>query len=246
MNKIYQYIIAEIIHIVDLINKRKVINFFKSKFKNNKIKVIDIGAHKGETLEIFYKNFNLEKIFCFEPNQELFEILKKKKKKYLEDVIEIFNYGVGQKNETKELNIFQDSSSSSFNNLNEDTDYYKRKKKILSFFSKKDSFLKKRQSIKIINLSNFICENKINNIDVLKIDTEGYEFNILKGLEEKDLNNIKYIFFEHHYDLMLNKGYSFSDIDKLLKTNQFIKVKKFRMKFRKSFEYIYHNKNFRL
>lgn len=80
MNKIYQYIIAEIIHIVDLINKRKVINFFKSKFKNNKIKVIDIGAHKGETLEIFYKNFNLEKIFCFEPNQELFEILKKKKK----------------------------------------------------------------------------------------------------------------------------------------------------------------------
>lgn len=106
--------------------------------------------------------------------------------------------------------------------------------------------MKKRQSIKIINLSNFICENKINNIDVLKIDTEGYEFNILKGLEEKDLNNIKYIFFEHHYDLMLNKGYSFSDIDKLLKTNQFIKVKKFRMKFRKSFEYIYHNKNFRL
>ena len=246
INKIYQYIITEIIHIVDLINKRKVINFFKSKFKNNKIKVIDIGAHKGETLEIFYKNFNLEKIFCFEPNQELFEILKKKKKKYLEDVIEIFNYGVGQKNETKELNIFQDSSSSSFNNLNEDTDYFKRKKKILSFFSKKDSFLKKKQSIKIINLSDFIRENKIDTIDILKIDTEGYELNILKGLEEKDLRNIKFIFFEHHYDLMLNKGYSFRDINTHLKTNQFTKVKKFRMKFRKSFEYIYHNENIEL
>ena len=46
MNKIYQYIIAEIIYIVDLINKRKVVNFFKSKFKNNKIKAIDIALIK--------------------------------------------------------------------------------------------------------------------------------------------------------------------------------------------------------
>ena len=67
--------------------------------------------------------------------------------------------------------------------------------------------MKKRQLIKIINLSNFFCENKINTIDVLKIDAEGYEFDILKGLEEKDLKNIKYIFFEHHHDPMLNKGY---------------------------------------
>lgn len=245
MSKIYKFIITEIINVIDLINKRKVINFFKSKFKNDKINVIDIGAHKGETLEIFNKNFNLGKIFCFEPNKELFQILKKKKKN-LEEVIEIFNCGVGQKNETKELNIFQDSSSSSFNNLNEDTDYFKRKKKILSFFSKNDSFLKKKQSIKIINLSDFIRKKKINTIDILKIDTEGYELNILKGLEQKNLRNIKFIFFEHHYDLMLDKGYSFSDINTLLKINQFTKVKKFRMKFRKSFEYIYHNKNFEL
>ena len=106
--------------------------------------------------------------------------------------------------------------------------------------------MKKKQSIKIINLSDFIRENKIDTIDILKIDTEGYELNILKGLEEKDLRNIKFIFFEHHYDLMLNKGYSFRDINTHLKTNQFTKVKKFRMKFRKSFEYIYHNENFEL
>ena len=75
----------------------------------------------------------------------------------------------------------------------------------------------------------------------MKIDTEGFEFNVLKGLNDNDFKKIKFIYFEHHYDLMINKGYSFSDINNLLTKNKFQRKYKIRMKFRKSFEYIYEN-----
>ena len=40
--------------------------------------VIDIGGHKGETINFFLKNFNVNKIYVFEPNHQLFEILIRK------------------------------------------------------------------------------------------------------------------------------------------------------------------------
>ena len=42
---------------------------------------------------------------------------------------------------------------------------------------------------------------------------------------------------------MINKKYKFSDINNLLIKKNFNKVYKLKMKFRKSFEYIYENKN---
>ena len=54
---------------------------------------------------------------------------------------------------------------------------------------------------------------------------------------------VKYIMFEHHFDDMIKKKYTFGDINKLLAKNNFKKVFKLRMPFRKSFEYIYINEN---
>ena len=75
----------------------------------------------------------------------------------------------------------------------------------------------------------------------MKIDTEGYEFNVLKGIE-KNYQIIKMIYFEHHYDDMILKNYKFSDINKLLNDYGFSMVKKNKMLFRKSFEYIFENR----
>ena len=80
--------------------------------------------------------------------------------------------------------------------------------------------------------------NKIETIDFLKIDTEGYVYEILLGLKNK-LKNVKLLMFEHHYDNMIKKGYTFTDINDLLIKNHFNKIYKSRMPFRKTFEYIY-------
>ena len=45
--------------------------------------------------------------------------------------------------------------------------------------------------------------------------------------------------FEHHYDNMIIKKYTFSDINDFLKKNNFDQIFKSKMPFRKSFEYIY-------
>ena len=229
------------IGVVDLNNKKKVLNFFRKKLNTSLINIIDIGAHKGETIDLFLKNFNIEKIYSFEPNKNLFNTLIKKK--YNSNKVKLLNLGVGKKPENKELNIFKDTSSSTLNDINENTEYFKRKKKIMTFFFPNENFLKEKQIVEICNLSEFINQEKIKKIDILKIDTEGYEFNIISGISNLDFKNIKFIYFEHHYDLMIKKNYKFYDINKLLKKNNFQKKYKLKMKYRKSFEYIYENSN---
>jgi hypothetical protein len=92
--------------------------------------------------------------------------------------------------------------------------------------------------VKLETLENYIVNNDYRNIDFLKIDTEGYEYEILLGLKNR-LKDIKLIMFEHHYDNMIKKSYTFEDINKLLIKNNFNKIYKSRMPFRKTFEYIY-------
>ena len=106
----------------------------------------------------------------------------------------------------------------------------------------KDNFFKKIP-ISIITLDHFIEKKSINNIDLLKIDTEGYELKVLKGLSSH-FKKIKLVYFEHHYDDMIIKDYKFRHIHDLLKSYNFKMIKKTKMMFRKSFEYVYENQKF--
>ena len=136
------------------------------------------------------------------------------------------------------INQTEESSSSTINNFNLDSKYLKRKLKILNIKKVNDFY--KKIPIKIKSLDDYIQEKDINQIDILKIDTEGFEFNVIKGVE-KYHQNIKYIYFEHHYDDMIIKNYKFNDINEILLRFGFKKVYKSKMYFRKSFEYIYEN-----
>ena len=73
----------------------------------NKINLyIDIGAHKGEMIELIRKNFKVREIHAFEPNQENIEHIKRKKFKRLK----LFNIALGEKNKKEYLNIGHISS----------------------------------------------------------------------------------------------------------------------------------------
>ena len=61
---------------------------------------------------------------------------------------------------------------------------------------------------------------------------------MIKGLKDS-ISKVSVILFEHHYDNMIIKNYTFSDIHNLLKNNGFRRVYKIKMPFRKSFDYIY-------
>jgi FkbM family methyltransferase len=233
-----------ILKIIDFFYQRKIINFFKNYNVLEYNILIDVGAHKGETIVNFLRNFQFQKIYSFEASKKTFEVLKvniaKIKNDYKKTNIEIFNKGVGSSNKRKTFNELPDSNSSTFNPIDQNSSYFRRKNKILSFFFKKDFFIEK-SIISQIKLSDFISEKNIKDIDILKIDTEGYELEVLKGLENS-INIVKFIYFEHHYDNMIQKDYKFSDIHDFLVLNRFTRVFKIKMPLRKSFDYIYIRK----
>ena len=88
------------------------------------------------------------------------------------------------------------------------------KKKIKHLHHKKEQLFFKEQKVTLKNLRNFLNNNRIEYIDLLKIDTEGYEYKTLISLGER-IKKVKVVYFEHHYDDMIIKNYTFSDINNL-------------------------------
>ena len=232
-----------VIRIFDFFHKKKIINFLK-KNKNYKFNtILDIGAHKGESIELFLKHLTVNKIISFEASPLNYKILEsnlhKLKKKFKKTEILIENLAAGKENNSLKINQLVESSSSTIKQINTNSNYFKKK----FFFLKKNigGNLFHTVDIKMIKLEDYLIEKKMNNIDFLKIDTEGYEYEILLGLKEK-LKNVKLLMFEHHYDNMIKKNYTFNDMHELLISNNFKVIFKARMPFRKTFEYICINK----
>jgi FkbM family methyltransferase len=238
-----QKIILWGLSLFDYYYQKKWIKFLKKNKYNNFKLLIDIGAHKGESIELFSKNFIIKKIISFEASPINFEYLKKKieknKQRHHNTEIVLENKALGAEDKIIEFNQFNESSSSTIKEIDKESKYYKRKFRLINFLNNKETYQKIK--IKISKLKDYIEKNNIKKIDFMKIDTEGYEFEVLLGLKNK-INLVNIIMFEHHYDNMIKKGYTFRDINKLLIKNNFNKMYKSRMPFRKTFEYIYKRK----
>jgi len=237
-------IILIFIDFFDFFHKKKITNFLKSKNLIHFSTVFDVGAHKGESIILFLSNFKVDKIISFEASPINFFFLKKKeeslKRKFNKSKILLENIAIGSVKKSVILNQFKESSSTTISEINKNSSYFKKKFKLLNFFENDQIFYPIK--IETENLSNYMKLNNINLIDFLKIDTEGYEYEILLGLEQ-NLSKVKLIMFEHHYDNMIKKNYTFKDINNLLIKNNFKMIFKAKMPFRKTFEYIYNNKD---
>ena len=235
-------IALRILKIFDYYHNKKIFFFLQKKITHINT-LLDIGAHKGESVNFFINNFSVNSIYSFEPSLNNYNKLKKNilkySKKFKKINFKIYNYGFGEKKTDLILNQTAESSSSTFNKININSKYYN--KKIFYLKNNKGSFSAETLS-KLDTLDNFFTENKISSVDLIKIDTEGYEYFVLKGLVE-NFYKVKFIIFEHHYDNMLIKNYTFLNINELLKKNNFIKIYKLKMPFRKTFEYIYANQS---
>jgi FkbM family methyltransferase len=229
--------------IIDFFYQRKKYSFLKKKILRDINIFIDVGAHHGDTIIEFLEIFSINKIYAFEPSKKNFDKLRKKVIKIQKNnsvKIKIFPLGLGRKNDFLPLNEITDGVSNTFNSLNTKSKYFKKKKFFTTLFGMK-KFINNTVVTKIVPLKKIIEEEKIDKIDFIKIDTEGFEYNTLLGLE-KEIKKIRFILFEHHYDNMIVKNYKFRDIHKLLKDNEFQMIFKTKMPFRKSFDYVYENK----
>ena len=230
-----KFFVLKTLMFFDFFYKRKILLGLK-KLLGNDVKIIfDVGGHNGESILLFNKNFNIFKVYTFEPLKTNFLKLKINTKKIAKKII-YFNCALGDKKENRIIKEMMETSSSTLNDINEKSIYYKKKKFFLGVKGNKKMFVEKKVSIdKAINI---IKKFKIYKIDLLKIDTEGYELNVVKGFGAS-IDKVKVIIFEHHYDLMISKNYTYRDINRYLVNKGFYLKYKFKMPFRKTFEYIY-------
>ena len=137
----------------------------KSIFGKKKIVYVDVGTNEGSFLEYLLKFCNFKKIICYEPILRLSNELRQK---YTNQNIEIFNLALSNKKSFKKFYEYKISSQSSLYRQND------------IFKSLKD--LKKISKIKTNSFDNEFPREK--KIDFCKIDVQGEEINVLKGMSK--------------------------------------------------------------
>jgi FkbM family methyltransferase len=128
---------------------------------NHDIKVIfDVGANIGKTSQYYAKYFPSAEIHSFEPIKETF----KKLRENTQDIsnMRAYHFALGSAVGFTEVKLQNSPLWNSLRNTN-------------------PSPTGVSETVEVKTVDTFIAENGISNIDLLKIDTEGYEIEVLKG-----------------------------------------------------------------
>lgn len=158
---------------------------------------LEVGANIGYYTLLELKNSKNSKVIAFEPNPYNVEILKKNIEinGFGSRRIKIEELGVGDKNENMKFYIYEYSNASSM--------------------IKRDG-MKEEITVKVIRLDDYITEK----IDYLRMDTEGFEMNIIKGMKNilsGDLAPRK-MFIEVHPKEISANGASIDEFLSLIKS----------------------------
>ena len=157
-----------------------ILETFKNKFYNKSNTIVDIGSHRGTNAKLFHSNgWN---VYAIEPCEEHFNYLKK----YKDLNFQAFKIAIN--NST--------NSSAPFYKTNESDGNYS----LIKLSSNHNDV----EYIETKTLSNFVSENGINDIDYLKIDTEGCDLNVLQSYDWNDNNHPYFIMCEYE-ETNLNK-----------------------------------------
>lgn len=143
-----------------------------NRFSNLENKtILDIGANHGLATIILAKQNPNSKVYCFEPNSKLYEIiLVNIKDNELQNVV-AYNKAV---NSNKSLFLIENAKVSGASTVGYD------KTQMENFYR---NYGISQVEIECISIDEFLSEEKIDNIFLMKIDCEGSEFDILTKSE---------------------------------------------------------------
>jgi len=131
----------------------------------------DVGANEGQSIEYFSKIFKEPQIFSFEPSTKVYFKLKSHYSNLNE--VKLFNIALGEKKSEKSFINYKASVLSSFLDLDA---------------SKENRFrgyeVDNEEVVKVDTIDSIVKTNGVKRIDLLKIDTQGYDLNVLKGAKE--------------------------------------------------------------
>jgi FkbM family methyltransferase len=191
--KLYQKIDDALAYLMSSVcNEKKLL---KENIKKREIVFVDIGTNVGNYVEFVNKIFKIKTLYCFEPQIDLIKNLEEityVKKKF------IYPFALSNVEKIKNFYQYDIASQSSFH------------KQVNNYNS-----LQKVRKIRKIKTSTFDkVFNKNLKIDFCKIDAQGEDYNILKGMEKNlKKGNIKILKVEVCFTRMYEKtGSSYLDI----------------------------------
>ncbi|MEJ5992832.1 FkbM family methyltransferase [Pedobacter sp. Du54] len=165
------------------------------------INIIDVGANIGSVSKELSYYFPNSTIFAFEPINSTFTLLKDNTK--LNNNIKSFHCALGSIKENMEILINKENTINSIKGQNYNPDNYSGS-----------------EEIKVIRLDEFAETENISRIGILKIDVEGFEFEVLEGCGNLLKGNIDCILLEVGYEREPTKVH-FSDVEIYLEKYNF-------------------------
>jgi FkbM family methyltransferase len=196
--------------------------------------IFDVGSNIGLYSLYLNDNYSNLKIHTFEPIKQLYTYQQNNINNNLKNNNKIFinNFGLGEKNSNTIINYYPYADGLS--TINNDMD--NKKEQILKTKCKNSGifnyfcntlyssvlyndkiFTNFKENIRIIRMSEYINNLNIKKIDLIKIDVEGYELNVLQGINKEQFKFINYFIIEvENYN-----NSNLNDIISLLKDNNF-------------------------
>lgn len=199
------------------------------KKEQHDLVIFDVGSNNGQYLGHLLSFFKHRKVsyYCFEPDPVAFGHLSKFAASKPD--VSIFNLAFGGKPGV--MTLYQSNSGSVGSSL-------------VSLESKPDQ---QKVDVQVVTLDSFCKEHGITSIDFLKVDTEGFESEVLKGATELLANNkISYIQLEHGSMQSIKMGSSLYTYQQMLPKFRLYHIKQNglrRIRYSERFE-IFYNSNY--
>jgi FkbM family methyltransferase len=138
----------------------------------NKPVWLDIGCNKGYYLSRWCGNKDIM-IYAFEPNPELYENLLSEYKDY--ENVKILPFAIHDEDGSCDFYISENPSASSLKKY----DYSDE------FSAERGLYIKKTILVETKRIDTFLNENNITEVEFIKSDTQGNDFNVIKSLGDK-------------------------------------------------------------
>jgi FkbM family methyltransferase len=164
------------------LTERRVI---KSRITTKAPVILDVGSNLGSSIAFYRGLFPKALIVGFEPDPDTFRHLQGRFKSDRD--VRLFNKGVGDRSERRQLNRNAVSATNSLHEMNRESEWVKSAASVLRDVAPVE--------IELVTLDDVANELSLEKIDYLKSDTQGHEPEVLAGaqrvLREKRIALIK-------------------------------------------------------
>ena len=160
---------------------------------------LDVGANVGQTIEMLVDSLDNPKVFSFEPSTAIHQALADKIRQNLPkwNNVELFKLALGEAPSELEFKNYGNTLLSSFLDLADDTRN--------PFHGNKDT-VTTLETVEVSTVDRFVQEHNLSQIDLLKIDTQGFDLNVLKGAKKSfEQGLIKNVFLEMNFCPLYDK-----------------------------------------